>query len=72
MDYSTNLKRRRDSGDSIIEEAGKKHKKATPNRNTNTVPNTVLASAKEGEKNYSTRKTSSNNPSPTKYPSSPS
>ena len=51
MDYTTNLKRRRDSGDSIIEEAGKKtYKKATPNRNTNTVPNTVLASAKGGEK----------------------
>ena len=50
MDYSMNLKRRRDSGDTIIEEGGKTYKKATLNRNTDTVPNTVLASAKGEEK----------------------
>ncbi len=50
MDYSTNLKRRRDSGDSTIEEAGKKHIKKPPQTETQTQSQTPSLPQPKGEK----------------------
>ena len=49
MDYSTNLKRRRDSGDSIIEE-GERHIKKPPQTETQTQSQTPSLTQPKGEK----------------------
>ena len=50
MDYSINLKRRRDSDDSVAGEGEKKHIKGQAKENTNTVPNTLPTSNKRAKK----------------------